>query len=66
VGGESAYYLSVNRNKRGCAIDLKSVAGKNLIVRLAAVADVVIENSGPARLNAFGTREQTTLTGAAE
>jgi hypothetical protein len=44
IGGESAYFLSINRNKRSCAIDLKSPAGKELILRLAGVADVVIEN----------------------
>jgi formyl-CoA transferase len=35
IGGESAYFLSINRNKRSCAIDLKSPAGKELILRLA-------------------------------
>src|SRR6516164_6325260 len=41
-GGESAYFLSVNRNKRSCAIDLKSPAGGDLVRRLAAAADVVV------------------------
>src|SRR6266849_3316168 len=50
VGGESVYYLSINRNKRGCAIDLKSVAGKQLILQLAAAADVVLENFRPGTL----------------
>ena len=54
VGGESAYYLSVNRNKRGCAIDMKSPAGKNLILRLASLADVVIENFRPGALERLG------------
>jgi crotonobetainyl-CoA:carnitine CoA-transferase CaiB-like acyl-CoA transferase len=31
LGGESAYFLSVNRNKRSCAINLKSPAGKELV-----------------------------------
>src|SRR5271167_4870978 len=47
VGGESAYFLSVNRNKRSCAIDLKSTSGKELVLRLASTADVVIENFRP-------------------
>jgi formyl-CoA transferase len=54
VGGESAYYMSVNRNKRGCAIDLKSAAGKELLLRLAGVADVVIENFRPGTLERLG------------
>jgi len=54
VGGESAYYLAVNRNKRGCAIDLKSAAGKELVLRLAASADVVMENFRPGTLERLG------------
>jgi crotonobetainyl-CoA:carnitine CoA-transferase CaiB-like acyl-CoA transferase len=54
LGGESAYFLSVNRNKRSCTIDLKSPAGKELLVRLATVADVVIENFRPGTLERLG------------
>ena len=53
-GGESAYFLSVNRNKRSCAIDLKSPAGKDLVRRLAATADVVVENFRPGTLERLG------------
>jgi crotonobetainyl-CoA:carnitine CoA-transferase CaiB-like acyl-CoA transferase len=53
-GGESAYFLSVNRNKRSCAIDLKSVAGKDLLLRLAGIADVVMENFRPGTLERLG------------
>jgi formyl-CoA transferase len=53
-GGESAYYLSVNRNKRSIALDLKSVAGKNTALALAAKADVVIENFRPGALDRLG------------
>lgn len=53
-GGESAYYLSVNRNKRGCAIDLKSAAGKELVLLLAGVADVVVVNFRPGTLERLG------------
>src|SRR3954470_16932765 len=42
--GESAYYLSVNRSKRSCAIDLAEPAGKELGLELCAGADVVVEN----------------------
>jgi crotonobetainyl-CoA:carnitine CoA-transferase CaiB-like acyl-CoA transferase len=42
--GESAYYLSVNRSKRSCAIDLADPAGRELGLELCAGADVVVEN----------------------
>ena len=54
IGGESAYFLSVNRNKRGCAIDLKSEAGRDLALRLAARADIVVENFRPGALERLG------------
>ncbi|MCO4773105.1 MAG: CoA transferase [Deltaproteobacteria bacterium] len=52
--GESAYFLSVNRNKRSLGVDLKSDEGKALIKRLAAKADVVFENFPPGKLEALG------------
>lgn len=45
--GESHYFLSVNRNKRGIVIDLKQPAGAELALELARVSDVVIENFRP-------------------
>lgn len=44
VGGEAAYYLSVNRSKRSCALDLSRAEGRELALDLCAAADVVIEN----------------------
>jgi len=44
AGGEAAYYLSVNRGKRSCAIDLSSDEGRALALELCAGADAVIEN----------------------
>lgn len=41
---ESAYYLSANRNKRSIAIDISTEEGQELIHRLIAKADVLIEN----------------------
>ena len=41
---ESAYYLCTNRNKRSITIDIAQPSGQALIRRLAARADVVIEN----------------------
>jgi crotonobetainyl-CoA:carnitine CoA-transferase CaiB-like acyl-CoA transferase len=42
--GESAYYLSVNRNKKSVAIDLKSPRGKAVLTRLIRQSDVLVEN----------------------
>jgi crotonobetainyl-CoA:carnitine CoA-transferase CaiB-like acyl-CoA transferase len=44
AGGEAAYYLSVNRNKRSCALDLSQPEGRELALELCARADIVIEN----------------------
>jgi crotonobetainyl-CoA:carnitine CoA-transferase CaiB-like acyl-CoA transferase len=53
AGGEAAYYLSVNRGKRSCAIDLSHDEGRALALELCVGADAVIENfkvGGAARL----------------
>jgi CoA:oxalate CoA-transferase len=44
AGGEAAYYLSVNRGKRSCAIDLSQDEGRALALELCAGAAAVIEN----------------------
>ena len=44
AGGEAAYYLSVNRGKRSCALDLSQPEGRALALELCACADVVVEN----------------------
>jgi crotonobetainyl-CoA:carnitine CoA-transferase CaiB-like acyl-CoA transferase len=44
AGDESAYFLSINRNKRSVGVGLKSPEGVERIKKLAAGADVVIEN----------------------
>jgi formyl-CoA transferase/CoA:oxalate CoA-transferase len=43
-GGESAYFVNLNRNKKSVAIDLKQPDGRALFFRLLAGADVVLEN----------------------
>ncbi len=47
VKGESAYYLSVNRNKQSLAIDLKTERGRAIVLDLARRADIVLENFRP-------------------
>lgn len=54
VDGESAYYLAVNRNKRGVAWDLSTPSGQRKAQRLAAVSDVVVENFRPGTAAKFG------------
>ncbi|HWP36791.1 MAG TPA: CoA transferase [Gemmatimonadales bacterium] len=44
VGGESAAFMMLNRNKRGIAVDLKTVEGQEIVRLLLRRADVVIEN----------------------
>lgn len=44
AGGEAAYYLSVNRNKRSITLDIKSEQGKQIIRDLARESDIVVEN----------------------
>jgi crotonobetainyl-CoA:carnitine CoA-transferase CaiB-like acyl-CoA transferase len=44
AGGEAAYYLSVNRGKRSCALDLEDPEARSLALELCACADVVVEN----------------------
>lgn len=42
--GEAAYFLSVNRNKESLALDIREDAGRAVVKRLVAKADIVIEN----------------------
>ena len=46
-GDQSAYFLSVNRNKRGIAVDLKTAQGREIALRLVDRADVIVENFRP-------------------
>ena len=43
-GGYGGYFASTNRNKEGLCVDLKSAQGREVIRRLVAKADIVIEN----------------------
>ena len=58
-GEESAYFLSVNRNKKSLALDMKQDAAKEVLWKLVENADVIIENFRPgaaARLG-FGYKD---------
>jgi crotonobetainyl-CoA:carnitine CoA-transferase CaiB-like acyl-CoA transferase len=57
-GGESAYYLSVNRNKESVALDFKTVEGREILERLVARSDVLIENFRPGTLDPIGFSDE--------
>lgn len=44
INGESAYFMAINRNKRSVVIDLKQKEGKEIAIRLASSADVLVNN----------------------
>ncbi|GIW72001.1 MAG: CoA transferase [Planctomycetota bacterium] len=52
--GVSTYFLAVNRNKRSVVIDLKHERGRELLWRLLARADVLVENFRPGTLERLG------------
>jgi crotonobetainyl-CoA:carnitine CoA-transferase CaiB-like acyl-CoA transferase len=54
VGGESAYFLSINRNKESVTLDFKKPEGRALLDRLIARSDVVVENFRPGTLARIG------------
>jgi crotonobetainyl-CoA:carnitine CoA-transferase CaiB-like acyl-CoA transferase len=61
AGGESAYFLSVNRNKRSLALDLSRPEGRAVLKRLLASADVVIENFKTGTMERWGLGYAATL-----
>ncbi len=52
--GESAYFLAVNRNKRSITVNLQTTEGQEIIRRLAAISDVLVENYRTGDLDRFG------------
>ena len=52
--GESAYFLSINRNKESVTLDFKQPEGRALLERLIASADVLVENFRPGTLAKLG------------
>ncbi|MFF7800423.1 CaiB/BaiF CoA transferase family protein [Streptomyces olivaceus] len=52
--GESAYFFAFNRGKRSVALDLKDPRGRDVARRLAARADVVVENFLPGAMDRLG------------
>ena len=54
IGGESAYFLSINRNKESVTLDFKAPDGRAVLERLIAGADVLVENFRPGTLAKIG------------
>lgn len=54
VGGESGYFLSINRNKKSITVDMSTPEGREIIYRLARTADVAIENFRPGTADRLG------------
>ena len=63
LGGDSAYFLANNRNKRGIAINLKSVRGAGVLKSLIAGADVVVENFRPGVIKRLGIDPEAVVSG---
>ena len=58
TGGESAYFLSINRNKQSLTLDLKSKRAAEILRALAKQADVIIENFRPGTMERLGLGEK--------
>ena len=54
LGGESVYFMNVNRNKRGITLDLRKPEGKKVLYQLVAISDVVFDAFRPAVLPRLG------------
>jgi len=53
-GGESAYFLAINRNKKSLVVDLARPSGRDVFLDLVAQADVVWENFRPGVMDRLG------------
>jgi crotonobetainyl-CoA:carnitine CoA-transferase CaiB-like acyl-CoA transferase len=54
LGAESAYFLSINRNKESLTLDLKQAEGRAILERLLERADVLVENFRPGAMDRLG------------
>ena len=58
-GGQSTTFIGANRGKRGIALNLKMPEGRDILHRLAAKADILVQNFMPARAKGFGVDYET-------
>ncbi|MBI4195245.1 MAG: CoA transferase [Betaproteobacteria bacterium] len=54
VNGESHYFIANNRNKKSVALDARSPEGRELLLKIAAGCDVVLENFRPGVMDRLG------------
>jgi crotonobetainyl-CoA:carnitine CoA-transferase CaiB-like acyl-CoA transferase len=59
LGGESAYYLALNRNKESIVLDLKEESGRAALQRLACASDVLVQNFRPGVVQRLGIDYET-------
>lgn len=59
AGELSAYYLSINRNKRSITLDLKTREGQDMARRLIAQADILVENFKVGQMQGYGLDYRT-------
>ncbi len=59
MNGQSAYFLSINRNKKSVVLDLKKTKGTDVFLRLARGADVVLESFRPGVVDRLGISYQS-------
>jgi len=58
-GGESAYFLGINRNKESLTLDFKQPDGRRIVERLLEISDVLVENFRPGTLTRLGLDYQS-------
>ncbi len=54
IKDESAYFMSINRNKKSVVVNIKTVIGVNIVKRLSRISDVIVENFRPGTLEKLG------------
>ncbi len=52
--GDASYFLGVNRNKRSVALDIGQQEGRDVLLRLLAEADILVENFKPGAMEKWG------------
>lgn len=54
INGESAYFMNLNRNKRGITLNLKSEEGRQIFLEMVKESDIVLENYRPGVMEKLG------------
>lgn len=61
VGDESSYFVAVNRGKRSLSIDARSDAGREILLKMMAEVDIVVENFRPGVMARLGLDHETVM-----